>query len=73
MKTFILAATAVAALVGAASAADARQGCGVGFHRGPRGACIVNRSGGYYAGQGWWDGHRYWHNRERWQGGWRYR
>jgi hypothetical protein len=73
MKTIILAATTVAALLGTATVADARQGCGVGFHRGPRGACIANRPNVYYSGYGWWDGHRYWHNRYRWHGGWRYR
>jgi hypothetical protein len=73
MKRVILTALAVSAAIGVASTADARQGCGRGFHRGPHGRCIVNRVGGYYSGFGWWDGHRYWKNRYRWHGGWRYR
>ena len=75
MKTII--AIALAATVGtgmiAVSPADARGGCGPGFHPGPRGACIGNRVGGFYGNNGYWDGHRYWHHRERFQGGWRYR
>lgn len=84
-KLFIIALTFVAALTAIAPAAEARQGCGVGFHRGPYGACRPNvpgpvvvvpggpRVGIYYRGQGYWDGHRYWARRERWHGGWRYR
>jgi hypothetical protein len=29
--------------------------------------------GVFYAGRGYWDGHRYWRHREHWHGGWRYR
>ena len=69
-----------------ASAAQAAEGCGRGFHRGPYGRCRPNigpgpvavvpfgpRIGVFYTGRGWWDGHRYWGNRDRWHGGWRYR
>ena len=69
-----------------ASAAQAAEGCGRGFHRGPYGRCRPNigpgpvvlapvgpRIGVFYTGRGWWDGHRYWANRDRWHGGWRYR
>lgn len=29
--------------------------------------------GNFYNGRGYWDGHRYWHNRYRDHGNWRYR
>jgi hypothetical protein len=78
----ILITVAGAALT--ATAAEARDGCGRGFERGPRGHChavgagwrgreqvwVVGR---HYDGRGWWDGHRWYQNRERWRGGWRYR
>lgn len=73
MKKMILLAIAAGTALSAVSPADARGGCGVGFHRGPRGACLINRAGGFYHGYGYWDGHRYWQNRYRWHGGWRYR
>ncbi|VVT16767.1 conserved exported hypothetical protein [Sphingomonas sp. EC-HK361] len=73
MKKLLLLAVAMGTTVGSASVADARQGCGVGFHRGPRGHCVVNRAGGFYRGYGWWDGRRYWQHRYRWHNGWRYR
>ncbi|HWA04051.1 MAG TPA: hypothetical protein VG819_11060 [Rhizomicrobium sp.] len=41
------------------------------FRRG--GVVVVPRIGVFYAGRGWWDGHRYWRHRERWHGHWRYR
>ena len=75
MKTIL--AIALAATVGtgviAAAPADARDGCGMGFHRGPHGRCFPNAPGGFYHGYGYWDGHRYWQHRDRFQGGWRYR
>jgi hypothetical protein len=40
----------------------------IGVPGGP--ALIV---GNFYEGRGYWDGHRYYHHRERWHGGWRYR
>ena len=66
------------------SSADARDGCGPGGHRGPRGHCRPNNGGPvvvapalvigqYYGRRGYWDGQRYWQHRERWHGGWRYR
>lgn len=86
MKRFITMALALGVAVSAASAADARQGCGVGFHRGPYGHCRPNRGrrvyapgvaalvvGQYYRGRGYWDGRRYWQHRERWHNHWRYR
>ena len=86
MKTILTLALAATALVGA-TAADARDGCGRGFFRGPYGHCRPMRGPGYgpavvapgliignfYAGRGYWDGRRYWQHRERWHRGWRYR
>ncbi len=86
MKTILTLALAATALAGA-TAADARDGCGRGFFRGPYGHCRPMRGPGYgpavvapglivgnfYAGRGYWDGHRYWRHRERFHDGWRYR
>jgi hypothetical protein len=82
MKKTLLTLMGAAAALTLASTAQAAQGCGPGFHRGPAGGCRPNGGpgpraalviGNFYAGQGYWDGHRYWHNRYRWHGGWRYR
>jgi hypothetical protein len=43
MKYLFAAAVVAATAVGFASTADAAGGCGRGFHRGPYGACVVNR------------------------------
>ena len=61
--------------------AQARDGCGAGYHRGPAGHCRPNMNrrgpvlivGNYYHGQGYWDGRRYWRERYRFHNGWRYR
>ncbi|WP_375394512.1 GCG_CRPN prefix-to-repeats domain-containing protein [uncultured Sphingomonas sp.] len=75
MKT--IPAIAIAATLGtgviAVAPADARDGCGPGFHAGPRGRCFPNQAGYFDGHRGYWDGHRYWQHRERFQGGWRYR
>ena len=81
-KVIALAILASSAVV-SVSAADARQGCGRGGHRGPYGHCRANVGpgyggvrlviGNYYGGRGYWDGRRYWQHRTRWHGGWRYR
>lgn len=86
MKKILLAAIAAGAAltaVAAAAPAQARQGCGVGGHRGPAGHCRPNRGraavapvvriGVFYPGRGYWDGRRYYAHRYRWHGGWRYR
>ena len=86
MKALIAAALAAGVAMAGASAADAREGCGPGFHRGPYGHCRPNDGPrGYamdrpvliidhfYPGRGYWDGHRYWERRERWHNHWRYR
>lgn len=85
MKALIAASIAVGIAMAGASTAEARQGCGPGFHRGAYGHCrpndgpraygpgpalIVDR---FYPGRGYWDGNRYWHHRDRWHNGWRYR
>jgi hypothetical protein len=65
----------------AASPADARQGCGQGFHRARSGACVPNRGarqqvyviGRFYPGQGYWYNNRWYQHRVRWRNGWRYR
>jgi hypothetical protein len=84
MRRVILVAVAAAAAMTAISPANARQGCGVGFHRGPQGFCRVNRGpivvvpggpviGIYHPGRGYWDGQRYWGHRYWHRDGWRYR
>jgi hypothetical protein len=86
LKTVLIAAMATAVTLTGVSAASAADGCGRGFHRGPRGACRPNGGpgpvvvlpgglvvGNYYRGRGYWDGRRYWAHRDRWHGGWRYR
>lgn len=84
MKKMLLAAAALGVAL-TASTAEARQGCGPYGHRDYYGRCVPNRGpgpvavapgliiGNFYAGRGWWDGHRYWHERYRYSGGWRYR
>ena len=63
-----------------ATPADARQGCGPGFHRAPNGMCRPNRGnqqvwvvGRYYPGHGYWYNSRWYQHRQRWHGDWRYR
>ena len=87
MKLVLMAALAGGAMIAGTAPADAAQGCGPGFHRGPYGRCFPNRGPGYgpgyggpglvvdrfYPGRGYWNGHRYYHNRDRFGGGWRYR
>ena len=85
MRKFLLGAILAGSTLVAMAPAEAAQGCGRGFHRGPYGRCFPNRGPGpvavvpgplivdrYYAGRGYWDGRRYWQNRRRWHGGWRY-
>ena len=85
MKKLLALAFAAGAAVVATAPADARQGCGPGFHRGYYGHCRPNRDrvmvappgtlvvGNFYRGKGYWDGQRYWQRRYRWHNGWRYR
>jgi hypothetical protein len=86
MKSIIALALAAGVAVAAASPADARQGCGPGFHRGPYGHCRPNGDramvavgpralivGNFYDRRGYWDGRRYWQHRYRRNNGWGYR
>lgn len=43
MKYLIAAALLAATVVSFAPVADAAQGCGRGYHRGPYGGCVLNR------------------------------
>jgi len=70
----------LASVMVAAAPADARQGCGTGFHRAPNGRCVPNLRarqawvvGRYYDGRGYWYNNRWWHNRYRYHDQWRYR
>jgi hypothetical protein len=89
MKTKTIIAVGLAALATAAAVApaDARDGCGRGYHRGPYGHCRPNNDrgtrvvvtpggalvvGNYYHGRGYWDGRRYWQHRRHWHNNWRY-
>jgi hypothetical protein len=84
MKTMIAVALATLATVAASTPADARDGCGRGYHRNYNGHCVPNWRQRhrvvppglvihrYYSGRGYWDGHRYWQHRRRWNNRWRY-
>lgn len=80
MRTLVaLGAAAMIATVGSASPAQAREGCGQGFHRTGNGMCRPNRGtrerwleGHYYAGQGYWHQNRWYHRRHRQHGVWIY-
>jgi len=81
MKALALVGLAAVLTVGAASTAEARQGCGAGFHRNFRGFCVPNLRmrrevfvvGRYYPGRGYWYNGRWWHRRYRFHHMWRYR
>lgn len=84
MKNIVTLALAAGLALGTATIAEARQGCGPGFHRGPAGYCrpdhresvvVTPRGlivGNFYAGRGYWDGRRYYQHRRHHGGGWRY-
>ncbi|HEX4736822.1 MAG TPA: hypothetical protein VH331_04585 [Allosphingosinicella sp.] len=84
MKVLLAIALAAGATFVASAPADAAQGCGPGFHRGPYGHCRPNHDrdvvavapglviGNFYSGRGYWDGHRYWQHRRHWRNNWRY-
>jgi len=86
VKNYLLIGMAVGSAIAMLSPAEAAQGCGAGYHRGPAGHCRPNAGrvvavapggalivGNYYRGHGYWDGHRYWKKRYRHDNGWRYR
>jgi hypothetical protein len=78
-----LAAIGLASVIAlaATSPAEARQGCGQGFHRAPNGRCVPNRGprqqvyvvGRFYPGQGYWYNNRWYQHRVHARNGWRYR
>lgn len=84
MKNFVTLALTAGIALSTAGVAEARQGCGAGYHAGPHGRCIANAGnrvvvtprglivGNFYAGRGYWDGHRYFKHRPRNHNGWRY-
>ncbi len=81
MKKLAMLTLCVAASATLAGSAFAADGCGAGFHRNAYGHCRPNGVavapglviGNFYAGRGYWDGHRYWQHRFHDHGGWRYR
>lgn len=86
MRKIVAALLTAGIVLSTASVAQAREGCGAGFHRGPAGHCRPNGGkqvvvvkpgarvvGRWYDGRGYWDGRRYWQHRYRHQGAWRYR
>lgn len=81
MKAIAAIGLASAFALAAAAPADARQGCGPGFHRTPYGRCVPNRGaqrvwvvGRYYPGHGYWYNNRWYHQRVRDRNrAWRYR
>jgi hypothetical protein len=81
MKALAVLGLATVIAIGSASAADARQGCGAGFHRNMRGRCVPNMRqraevfvvGRYYPGRGYWYDGGWWHHRYRHHNIWRYR
>jgi hypothetical protein len=79
MKILIALAAATVVATAAASPAQARQGCGPGFHRTPNGMCRPNGGmrtqyveGRYYSGQGYWSNNRWYQHRRRRNGVWIY-
>ncbi len=81
MKVLAGIGLASAIALAAVSPAQARQGCGAGFHRAPNGRCVPNRGRGagdfvvgrYYPGRGYWYDNRWYHRRYRSHNRWRYR
>ena len=79
MKALIALGAAALFATAAASPADARQGCGPGFHRAPNDMCRPNRDmrvvyveGRYYPGHGYWWHNQWRHHRQRRNGVWIY-
>lgn len=84
MKAILIALVAAGTTLINCPPAEAREGCGIGYNRGPHGYCRPNhdravvvvpplRVGVYYPGRGYWYDGRFWAHRYRWNGGWRYR
>ena len=85
MKKILAVALAAGAALTAIAPADAAQGCGRGYHRGPYGHCRPNHVrrvvvtpsglviGNFYRGRGYWNGRAYYRHRYWRHNGWRYR
>jgi len=79
MKALVaLGAAGLVAMV-ASSPAEAREGCGPGFHRAMNGMCRANKGtrmrymeGRYYNGHGYWWHNRWYKHRRRHHGVWIY-
>lgn len=80
MKALVaLGAAAIIATIAASTPAQAREGCGPGFHRAGNGMCRPNRGtqmrymeGRYYHGQGYWWHNQWYQHRRRQRGVWIY-
>jgi hypothetical protein len=79
MKTLIALGLATAIASIAAGPAQAREGCGRGFHRARNGMCRPNRDnrqefvvGRYYSGRGYWWHNGWYQHRHRRNGVWIY-
>jgi hypothetical protein len=79
MKTLIALGLATAIAGIAAVPAQAREGCGQGFHRAMNGMCRPNRGpqmrwleGHYYPNRGYWYQNRWYQHRHRRNGVWIY-
>lgn len=84
MKALIALGAAAVIATAAASPANAREGCGPGFHRAPNGVCRPNGDmrdrdmhdrwveGRYYGGHGYWWHNRWYQHRHRRNGVWIY-
>lgn len=87
LRTVLATALVAGATLAAAAPAEAAQGCGRGYHRGPYGHCRPNGYGpraayaapgvrlvigNYYHGRGYWDGRRWYQHRRAYNRGWRY-
>jgi len=80
MKVLTAIGFASAVALAAVTPAQARQGCGPGFHRTPYGRCVPNRDnmrvqwveGRYYPGHGYWWHNGWRHHRQRRNGVWIY-
>jgi hypothetical protein len=87
MNVYLLGAAAMGALLTISAPAQAHDGCGEGFYRGPHGNChpdgyhpgpgpahVAYVDGHYYHGHGYYYHNRWYQERYRWHdGSWRYR
>lgn len=79
MKALLAIGVATVVAAATASPAQAREGCGRGFHRAWNGMCRPDRGtyaryveGRFYAGRGYWWHGRWYHRRHRRHGVWIY-